>query len=92
VACKRRQAKARWCSGSGKKPKITASLLEVSQGQECVIVGTLYKEMKLKPSILDEHHARAKHVHFNLSFLSFGFEAHQPSPGRVDQRPLGGLT
>jgi DNA polymerase delta subunit 2 len=26
-----------------------------------VIVGTVYKEMRLKPNILDEHHAREKY-------------------------------
>ena len=30
-------------------------ILELKEEQECVVVGTLYKEMKLKPSILDEY-------------------------------------
>ncbi len=30
-------------------------VLDLVDGQECIIVGTLYKEMKLKPSILDEY-------------------------------------
>jgi len=30
-------------------------VLELVEGQECILVGTLYKEMRLKPSILDEY-------------------------------------
>ena len=30
-------------------------MLGLEQGKECVIVGTLYKHMKLKPSVLDEY-------------------------------------
>ena len=33
----------------------TAKVLDLKEGEECVIMGTLYKEMKLKPSILDEY-------------------------------------
>jgi len=32
-----------------------ARILELEDGQECIIVGTLYKDMKLKPTILDEY-------------------------------------
>ncbi|KAF7804141.1 DNA polymerase delta small subunit [Senna tora] len=31
------------------------TVLELEEGKECVIVGTLYKHMKLKPCILDEY-------------------------------------
>jgi DNA polymerase delta subunit 2 len=31
------------------------SSLDIKQDQKCVIVGTLYKDMKLKPSILKEY-------------------------------------
>ncbi|KAK4343726.1 hypothetical protein RND71_036820 [Anisodus tanguticus] len=31
------------------------TVLGLEQGKECIIVGTLYKHMKLKPSILDEY-------------------------------------
>ncbi|XP_022982949.1 DNA polymerase delta small subunit [Cucurbita maxima] len=31
------------------------TVLELEEGKECVIVGTLYKHMKLKPTILDEY-------------------------------------
>ncbi len=30
-------------------------ILELKEGVECIVVGTLYKEMRLKPSILDEY-------------------------------------
>lgn len=31
------------------------TVLGLEEGKECTIVGTLYKHMKLKPSILDEY-------------------------------------
>lgn len=31
------------------------TILQLEEGKECVIVGTLYKHMKLKPCILDEY-------------------------------------
>lgn len=31
------------------------TVLGLEEGKECIIVGTLYKHMKLKPSILDEY-------------------------------------
>ncbi|KAL5545463.1 hypothetical protein UlMin_005150 [Ulmus minor] len=31
------------------------TVLELEEGKECIVVGTLYKHMKLKPSILDEY-------------------------------------
>ncbi|KAG8501224.1 hypothetical protein CXB51_003349 [Gossypium anomalum] len=31
------------------------TVLELEEGKECIIVGTLYKHMKLKPCILDEY-------------------------------------
>jgi DNA polymerase delta subunit 2 len=30
-------------------------ILKVEEDVECCVVGTLYKDMKLKPSILDEY-------------------------------------
>ena len=30
-------------------------ILDLKEGEECVVMGTLYKDMKLKPSILDEY-------------------------------------
>ena len=30
-------------------------MLELQDGEQCVLIGTLYKEMKLKPSVLDEY-------------------------------------
>ncbi|CAN1307133.1 DNA polymerase delta small subunit [Linum perenne] len=38
------------------KPQIpVCTVLSLEEGKECVIVGTLYKHMKLKPRILDEY-------------------------------------
>lgn len=31
------------------------TVLELEEGKECIVVGTLYKHMKLKSSILDEY-------------------------------------
>lgn len=31
------------------------TVLGLEAGKECIVVGTLYKHMKLKPSILDEY-------------------------------------
>jgi DNA polymerase delta subunit 2 len=31
------------------------TVLGLEEGKDCIIVGTLYKHMKLKPSILDEY-------------------------------------
>jgi hypothetical protein len=35
------------------------TVLELEEGKECIIVGTLYKHMKLKPCILDEYSKEA---------------------------------
>ncbi|GLT77943.1 hypothetical protein SLA2020_494960 [Shorea laevis] len=38
------------------KPHLpVCTVLQLEQGKECVIVGTLYKHMKLKPCVLDEY-------------------------------------
>ncbi|XP_062167164.1 DNA polymerase delta small subunit [Alnus glutinosa] len=38
------------------KPHLpVCTVLELEEGKECVIVGTLYKHMKLKPCVLDEY-------------------------------------
>ncbi|KAJ3682005.1 hypothetical protein LUZ60_014578 [Juncus effusus] len=38
------------------KPQISVNtVLGLEEGKECIIIGTLYKHMKLKPSILDEY-------------------------------------
>jgi DNA polymerase delta subunit 2 len=42
-------AEARW-------PGVpVCKVLELQDGQPCVVIGTVYKDMKLKPSILDEY-------------------------------------
>ncbi|KAL7230108.1 hypothetical protein ACSBR2_008608 [Camellia fascicularis] len=35
--------------------QVFCTVLGLEEGKECIIVGTLYKHMKLKPSILDEY-------------------------------------
>ena len=37
---------------------IVNKILNVKNGERCALIGTLYKDMKLKPSILDEVNAR----------------------------------
>ncbi|KAA8518272.1 hypothetical protein F0562_015845 [Nyssa sinensis] len=38
------------------KPHLpVCTVLELEKGKECVVVGTIYKHMKLKPSVLDEY-------------------------------------
>ncbi|KAM7263626.1 hypothetical protein ACFE04_001309 [Oxalis oulophora] len=38
------------------KPNLpVCTILGLEEGKECIIVGTLYKHMKLKPSVLDEY-------------------------------------
>ena len=36
------------------------TVLGLEEGKDCIIVGTLYKHMKLKPSILDEYAKEVK--------------------------------
>ncbi len=43
-------------------------ILEIKQDEECIIVGTLYKEMVLRPNILESY---AKEVRSFFSFFSF---------------------
>lgn len=31
------------------------TVLGLEEGKECIVIGTIYKHMKLKPSILDEY-------------------------------------
>jgi DNA polymerase delta subunit 2 len=45
----RARAERRWPGVPVKK------ILAVEEGEECAVVGTLYKDMKLKPSILDDY-------------------------------------
>ena len=55
---------SKWIKGKKageKKPALKQNMMLLEEGQDCVIVGTLYKEQKLKPNILDEHHARQKY-------------------------------
>jgi len=40
---------------SGWKDVPMKKILEVEAGVECAVIGTLYKDMKLKPSVLDEY-------------------------------------
>ncbi|GMN55885.1 hypothetical protein TIFTF001_025009 [Ficus carica] len=54
-----------------RKPHLpVCTVLELEGGKECIVVGTLYKHMKLKPSILDEYSKeKCQHVmHNNVKF------------------------
>lgn len=46
--------------------RTVCTVLELEEGKECVIVGTLYKHMKLKPRVLDEY---SKQVPLCLYFM-----------------------
>ena len=48
-----KRSKAKWDS-SINPPKLCERILEAETGVRCILVGTLYKEMKLKPNILEE--------------------------------------
>jgi DNA polymerase delta subunit 2 len=47
------RSKAKWDTPSN-QPKVCQRILDAEIGVRCIMVGTLYKEMKLKPNILDE--------------------------------------
>ncbi|KAJ7534062.1 hypothetical protein O6H91_13G077600 [Diphasiastrum complanatum] len=38
------------------------TILALEDGKDCVVIGTLYKQMRLKPSILDEYSKERSHV------------------------------
>ncbi len=46
-------AKSRWFSPES-PVKICERILEAETGVRCILVGTIYKDMKLKPNILEE--------------------------------------
>jgi len=52
--------------GPAAPPLFNKNILATEPGQRCVIMGTLYKDMKLKPNILDEYHAREVRVTMQL--------------------------
>ena len=37
------------------------TILGLEEGEDCVVIGTLYKQMQLKPSVLDEYAKEAWH-------------------------------
>eukprot|EP00730_Choanoeca_flexa_P000860 TRINITY_DN10369_c0_g1_i2.p1 TRINITY_DN10369_c0_g1~~TRINITY_DN10369_c0_g1_i2.p1 ORF type:complete len:498 (+),score=85.91 TRINITY_DN10369_c0_g1_i2:29-1495(+) len=51
-------AKSKWNLDQDGHPVLVDEILKMQKGVKCAIFGTIYKDMKLKPSILDEHHAR----------------------------------
>lgn len=42
------------------------NVLGLEEGKECIIVGTLHKHMKLKPSILDEYSKEVRTLLINV--------------------------
>lgn len=46
------------------------TVLGLEEGKECIIVGTIYKHMKLKPSILDEYSKEVLWMTFSRVFMS----------------------
>lgn len=46
---------------SSKQCPAVSTVLGLEEGKECVIVGTVYKHMKLKPTILDEYSKEVIH-------------------------------
>lgn len=44
-----------WVSRCHADVRIADSILKLEAGQECVLIGTLYKHMQLKPSALAEY-------------------------------------
>lgn len=57
----RETARARWIKGKASPPKLMSKILELAFQERSIIIGTVYKEMTLKPNILDEYHAREKY-------------------------------
>ncbi len=51
-------------------------ILDLPEGQEVAVVGTVYKEMKLKPSILSEYNKVG--CHFTVSLPMEPFTAVRP--------------
>mmetsp|Transcript_31897 Transcript_31897/g.51502 ORF Transcript_31897/g.51502 Transcript_31897/m.51502 type:complete len:474 (+) Transcript_31897:49-1470(+) len=50
-----RAAEKKWIQGKGASaPKLLSKVLDIRENQNSIIVGTLYKEMSLKPSILKQ--------------------------------------
>jgi len=48
------------------------TILGLEDGKECIIVGTVYKQMQLRPSILDEYSKErtvTPHLHQCLNFV-----------------------
>ena len=61
-------------------------ILHVKAGQQCIIVGTVYKEMRLKPNILDEYHAReVRHHHHCTCTRIHTASAIRGAPSRAQQ-------
>lgn len=46
------------------------NVLDIKAAEECVVVGTLYKSMQLKPSILDEYSTEVSHPRIAASVWS----------------------
>lgn len=47
----RAAAQAKW----GDSVPLRSKILELREGEDCIVIGTMFKDMPLKPSILDEY-------------------------------------
>lgn len=51
---------------------IVCKVLGLEEGKECIIVGTLFKHMKLKPCVLDEYSKEVRSfVGYTISTLDY---------------------
>lgn len=57
-----------------------SKILDLPEGQEVAVIGTVYKEMKLKPSILDEYNKARLRLPLAVSWRS---RRHQSTTSRL---------
>lgn len=51
---------------------VVRTILGLEQGKDCILVGTVYKHMKLKPCVLDEYSKEVRRLLWNmLSYLLY---------------------
>lgn len=49
--------------------KVAKNILNIEPGHQVVVIGTLYKDMPLKPNILDDYHAQEVRFLLLLFFI-----------------------